>query len=173
MIISISFQETSLTDNLDLKWGNLKNPKSQLTEILRKLGKDYDYVFLDCPPNLTMISENIFKGADFIFVPLIPTTLSVRTYDKLMSFTHKKGYGEKNMYAFFSMVESRKRLHRETMVKLKEQYSNILKHHIPYRSEIEKMGVSREPVAATSSRSPSTKAYCNLWKEIENILKGK
>ena len=59
--------------NLDIKLNDLKNPKKHLKKILKPLASTYTYIFLDCPPNLTLLSENVFYAADKILVPFIPT----------------------------------------------------------------------------------------------------
>lgn len=154
--------------NLDLALDALKNSKKRLKQIFKELDDDYDYLFMDCPPGISLISENVFNAADIIIVPLIPTTLSELTYEKLLKFFEKHGINTTKIYTFFSMVESRKTLHQETMEKIKGEGGNIFQTQIPYRSDIEKMGIHREPVAVTSPNSDSTQAYRDLWKEIKS-----
>ena len=156
--------------NLDIKWEKLKRPKSQIREIIRQIGSDYDFIFLDCPPNLTVVSENVFKAADYIFVPVIPTTLSVRTYEKLLTFSKKNNYDPQHIFAFLSMVESRKKMHKETMNSLLNGHRHVLQNHIPYRSAIENMGIHRQPVTSHMRNSESSQAYEALWDEIKAII---
>ncbi|MGB2691317.1 MAG: AAA family ATPase, partial [Thermodesulfobacteriota bacterium] len=104
--------------NLDLALDALKNSKKRLKSIFNELEDDYDYLFMDCPPGISLISENVFNAADIMIVPLIPTTLSELTYEKLLSFFKKNDINPKKIYTFFSMVESRKTLHQETMQKI-------------------------------------------------------
>ena len=63
---------------------------------------EYDYVFLDCPPNITLVSVNIFYASDLILVPVIPTTLSYRTLENLLTFFKKEKLGLKKILPFFS-----------------------------------------------------------------------
>src|SRR5262245_3808344 len=56
----------------------LGRPDRDLAEVLQKLGREYTYVLLDCPPGLSTLSENVFFAADLILVPTIPTLLPVR-----------------------------------------------------------------------------------------------
>lgn len=155
--------------NLDLALDALKNSKKRLKQILSELEDDYDYLFMDCPPGISLVSENVFNAADLILVPLIPTTLSELTYQKLLKFFERNDINPKKIHTFFSMVENRKTLHRETMDKLTREGGNILESAIPYRSDIEKMGIYREPVPVTSPHSDSTQAYNKLWDEIKAI----
>ena len=42
---------------------------------------NYNCVFLDCAPSMSLVSESIFGASDALLVPMIPTTLSARTSD--------------------------------------------------------------------------------------------
>ena len=51
--------------------------------MLEPLRDEYDYIFLDCPPSISLVSESVFEAADALLVPIIPATLSSRTFDQL------------------------------------------------------------------------------------------
>ncbi len=72
--------------HLDLALDRTKKPTEQLADILRPLADEYSYVFLDCAPSMSLVSESIFGAADVLLVPTIPTTLSVRTLEQLGDF---------------------------------------------------------------------------------------
>ncbi len=157
--------------NLDLALESFKQSKKRLKEIFRPLEDEYDYMFLDCPPNITLVSENVFYAADLILVPLIPTTLSIRTYDKLLRFFKKQKLDKSKIRAFFSMVERRKKMHQEFMEKMSTKSDHCLSSFIPYRSDVEKMGIYREPVASFRPGSSATEAYELLWREIKQFFR--
>ena len=155
--------------NFDLALDALKNSTNKLKKIFKEVENDYDYLFLDCPPGISLISENVFNASDNILVPLIPTTLSVRTYIKLLKFFKKNGLDRSKIYPFFSMVEKRKSLHIETISKMGKKKNNFLTTRIPYRSDIEKMGIERRPVPEYAEKSPATESYFKLWEEVKNL----
>ncbi len=157
--------------NLDRKLDVLDSPKTRLGKVLGSLRDEYEYAFLDCPPNITIVAENIFHAADYLLVPIIPTTLAVRSFAQLLLFFKKKNYNRKKIFAFFSMVESRKLLHRESMAFVDSRFKRMLQTRIPYTAEIERMGIYREPVPAFSPHSPAAAAYRSLWEELEKIVK--
>lgn len=157
--------------SMDLELAEAKKSKKRLPKILADVAEDYDLIILDCPPNLSNVSENIFNAADKIVVPLIPTTLSVRSFEQILRFFEKKGYKTRKIVAFFSMVEKRKLLHREVMAEMISGYDNILPVAIPFRSDVEKMGIYRTPVQLLAPRSPVVKAYRELWKALQTPAK--
>jgi cellulose biosynthesis protein BcsQ len=156
--------------NLDLALADTKRPVKQLLRLLRPLGEDYDLLFLDCPPSISLVSENVFHAADALVIPLIPTTLSLRTYDQLLAHLGKSGLDRLTLLPFFSMADRRKRLHLETMARLRERDPRVLPADIPYASVVELMGERRAPVAAFAPRSPAAVAYGALWREVVERL---
>ena len=157
--------------DFDIFLSRMKNSRSRLKKTLRELNSDYDVVILDCPPNISLLSENVFKTADKIVVPVIPTTLSVRTYEQLNGFFKENEYQRKKLLPFFSMVQKSKKLHKETMITLRKRYKNLLKNYVPFSTEIEKMGVHRAPVVTYAGKDSAAHAYQDIWQEIEKRMR--
>jgi cellulose biosynthesis protein BcsQ len=152
--------------NLDLQLDEKKKPTRQLKKLLEPLGVDYDFIFLDCPPNISLLSEAVFEAADVLLSPIIPTTLSLRTLEQLQNFLIEKELDKLRLIPFFSMVDRRKKMHIDIMAHLSETYPNTLTTPIPYASDIERMGLELNPLGVYSHKSPAMKAYNELWQEI-------
>ena len=157
--------------NLDVTFSILKRSKKRLKKILNAFGAEYDLIVLDCPVTISILADNIFNAADYILVPLIPTTLSVRTYRQLLAFCQKNKYAVNRIYSFFSMVDRHKKMHKQLMATVAGEFNGVLQCFIPYLAVIEKMGLYREPVAVFSPKSVASKSYQNLWHKVQrNIL---
>ena len=72
--------------NMDLELDDTKKRTRRLGQLLRGVADEYDIVFLDCPPSISLVSENVMHASDTLLVPLIPATLSLRTFDQLTRF---------------------------------------------------------------------------------------
>ena len=152
--------------NLDLVLDAKKKPTQQLKKLLKPLAEDYDYIFLDCPPNISLLSEAVFATADILLSPIIPTTLSLRTLEQLKEFIAENDLKNVALVPFFSMVDRRKNMHKEMMDSLAKTHPEILKTPIPYASDIERMGLERMPLGGFSTKSRSLQAYQTLWQEL-------
>ena len=141
----------------------------KLSKLLAPLAQEYDAVFLDCPPSISLVSENVLHAADTIIVPLIPTTLSVRTLDQLTGFVGEFTGRRPDIVAFFSMVDRRKKLHREITEELSAKRLDVARTTIPSVALIERMSVERSPVSAFAPGSAAAKAYRALWAEIREL----
>lgn len=151
---------------LDLALENSRRSKRRLSLLLSKLSKHYAYVFLDCPPNLTMLSENVFRAADVVASPAIPTTLSYRAHLQLVDFFKREDLDGRKLRPFFSMVNSAKKLHKEYMARFREVDKRVLKTVIPNSTLVERMGVQRAPLTYKRPRSKAADCYRRLWDEI-------
>ena len=143
-------------------------PARKLSKLLAPLSAACDAVFLDCPPSVSLVSENVLHAADVVVVPLIPTTLSVRTLEQLSDFIDEFKGHRPEILAFFSMVDRRKKLHREITEKLAAQRYDVASTVIPALSVIEVMSVERAPVAVYAPASAAAKAYRALWAELRD-----
>jgi cellulose biosynthesis protein BcsQ len=155
--------------NLAVTFHKLKRSKRRLNRILEPLRDEYDLITLDCPCTIDLLAENIFDAADSLLVPLIPTTLSVRTHKQLLAFLENSGYDLDNIFTFFSMVDKRKKIHHELMEEALREFSGVLQSAIPYLSHVERMGIKREPVSVFAPKSIAAISYQNLWEEIKAL----
>ncbi|MFH0785654.1 MAG: AAA family ATPase [Pseudomonadota bacterium] len=157
--------------DFDIFLSRMKNKRSRLKKALKAVNKDYQVIILDCPPNISLLSENVFKAADKIVVPVIPTTLSARTLEQLFTFFKDNNYQSKKILPFFSMVQQSKNLHREMMAALQKKYKSLLKSYIPFSSDVEKMGVHRAPILTYAGKDQASVAYRTIWADIEKRAK--
>lgn len=156
--------------HLDLVLSALNKRKNRLRHLLEGLKDQYDLIVLDCPPTFSLLSENVFKATDLIVVPVIPTTLAEHSFVQLVRFFKDKHYSRKKLLPFFTMVDLRKKLHRETALNMRERYQYILKYAIPYSTDVEKMGVHRAPIDVYAQRSPANVSYRAIWQSIQARL---
>jgi chromosome partitioning protein len=169
-------------ENLDLLPANLsyrkfdihlneqKNPTERLLKMSRSLREVYTVLFLDCPPGISLLSENVLHAADAAIVPLLPTPLSVRMLVQLRDFIADQGWADLVLLPFFSMVDVRRSLHHELMASTRRQFPNILKTVVPDWSEIERMSARRAPLPAFSPGGVATGIYEALWSEMRERI---
>lgn len=156
--------------NIDIALDDMKKSRQRISRVLEPLRGEYDNILIDCPPNVTLLSENIFHAADYVLVPLVPTTLSVLSLKQLYGFLEEIEEPRFKVMAFFSMVEKRKKMHWELMRQLVKM-KGVLPSLVPYLADIEKMGIYRQPVCAELPGSKAAIAYADLWREVRKYVK--
>jgi chromosome partitioning protein len=153
--------------NMDLDLDDAKRRRRRLDELLSGLADDYDVGFLDCPPGASLVSENVLHAADVLLVPLIPTTLSLRTYAQLTRFVADAPRPRPEVVAFFSMADRRKRLHRDVIDTIPRDHAGrIAETVIPSMTLIEQMAERRAPVPVFAPTARVSRCYEELWAEV-------
>jgi len=144
--------------------------KKQFKNLLKGVADEYDFVFVDCPPGVSHVADNVFFASEVVLMPVIPTTLSIRTYDQVKQYFADKGIEDSKLSCFFSMVDTRKKMHTETIEALLAD-NRFFGHYIPYLSEIERMGIRNAPVGVYAPNGYAATCYRALWDEIkEGVL---
>jgi len=98
---------------------------------------DYDYVLIDCPPNLSLLTRNALFASDAIIIPLIPDFLSTAGLYLLLKKLREIGDEHKKMGkeppkvkgVLFTRTEPRLKLHQKIMYDVR---SYLEKENIPY-----------------------------------------
>ena len=152
--------------NMDLDLDDTKKRTRRLGQLLETVAQDYDVVFLDCPPSVSLVSENVLHASDVLLVPLIPATLSLRTFDQLTRFVADSEEPRPEVVAFFSMADRRKRLHRDVIASIPRDRARVAVTVIPALSIIEQMAELRAPVPAFAPTSVAAQCYEQLWSEV-------
>ena len=149
----------------DVLLHEMKQSRKKIASLLAPLQKKYDVIFLDSPPGISLLHETIFYAANWVLMPNIPTTLSIRSYETVMEYFKANDLDSSKIKCFFSMVDHRKNLHHEVMT---EFYKDkvFFKNYIPYLSDVEKMGIQQAPLATFARTSYAAQCYQDLWKEI-------
>jgi cellulose biosynthesis protein BcsQ len=156
--------------NFDLHLSERKRPTERLLRMSRSLRDAYAWLFLDCPPGISLLSESVLRAADIVVVPLLPTPLSARMLLQLRDFIVANGWTDLKLLPFFSMVDRRRSLHHEFIATTREQFPAVLATEVPYSSEIERMTLRRAPLPAYAARSAVGLIYASLWREIESRI---
>jgi len=150
---------------------NQSGSGNELKQWLKSLSEETAVVILDCPPSLSELAEQVIGTANAIYVPIIPSKLSLQSWDQIKGFAKEQKVKPKRLRPFFSMVDRRKTLHRDLTENPTKTLPTALNTVIPNASAIERMGEAREPLELMDRRSKAARAYRDLWQEIRSSLK--
>lgn len=133
---------------------------------------EYDYVFIDCPPNLGSITLNGISISDYYVIPTIPDILSTIGIDLIQNRieyfkTKKKTCDIELGGIIFTKVDYRTNLHNATMERLRYEYDDLVfKSDFPQRISISEAPADNKPFIV----SPRARAKSD-YKETKKILK--
>ncbi len=132
----------------------------RLKKALKPLESRYDRVILDCPPGLTELADQVFRAADLILVPVIPSPLSARALNQLQAHLAAEMKSPPPIMPVFSMADQRKALHKAAIAAHPDWPV------IPYAAAVEAMAARRQPLISGSAG----RAIAGLWADVERTL---
>ena len=137
-----------------------------LKKLIAGLAPHYDRVVLDCPPGFSALAEQLFRAADLVVEPLVPSPLAERAHTALVDHLAKHHRGGPDVLPIFSMVDRRRALHRAAL----DAYPT--RPALPYASVVEQMAVERLPLGALAPLVPAARAFSELSAATERLLIG-
>jgi len=151
----------------------LEAPKSRerLGMAIDQLETDYDYIIVDTPPSLNVLTDNALVATGNVIIPVIPEKLnanSLQIFAKQLS-SLEPAYGDINRLAIVCNRVEQNSEHRETIEEIKSAYS-LPVFEIPKRTDLSQsigQGVSIFGFGKENSRVEDARG---LFNEIADML---
>ncbi|MGM0517747.1 MAG: ParA family protein [Pseudomonadota bacterium] len=147
-----------------------KDAGFRLAKLLDPLAEEFEEIWIDAPPGLSLLADNVLRAADMVLVPMVPTHLSERTWFQLKAHLGDRKIHPEHLRAFLSMVDRRRTLHREFADRHHRDIPELLGTQVPYASVVERMGEDQQPSVYSEPRHPANQAYRALWDEIDALF---
>lgn len=142
--------------------------EERLDNLLQPLKKNYDYILIDCPPSLGLLTINAFVASDWIFVPIEAEYLALKGYAILQEAIGKIGLQVDR--AFITMFDGRKILNREVLESVQKQLGDALfKTVIRSNVALAEAPARRQDIFTYAPDSRGAEDYASLCKEILGI----
>ena len=182
-------RQPSVCENLDLIPANvsLSGAEIELLDIDRKeyilknhidaVRKEYDYIVIDCPPALSMLTINAMTTADTVLVPIQCEYYALEGLSQLM-YTIQLVRDRLNSRlriegVVFTMYDSRTNLSPQVVENVRENLKqNIYRTVIPRNVRLAEAPSHGLPITLYDSRSSGAESYRNLAREIMEYSEG-
>jgi chromosome partitioning protein len=155
---------------------DIENRESRLKRIIDDVKDDYDYIFVDCPPSLGLLTINSLVAVDSVLIPIQCEYYALEGVSSLMNTFQliKKGLNPKLDVegVVLSMYDSRTNLGSQVVEEVQKYFGNkVYKTTIPRNVRLAEAPSFGMPVIEYASRSKGAISYMNLAKEF--VKKGK
>lgn len=144
-----------------------------LKKEIEKIKDRYDYIIMDCPPSLTMLTVNAMTAADTVLVPIQCEYYALEGLSQLMhtiSLVKKRLNPELEMEGVvFTMYDARTNLSLQVVENVKSNLKQaIYKTIIPRNVRLAEAPSHGLPINLYDSKSPGAESYRLLAEEVMN-----
>ncbi|PZR34764.1 MAG: chromosome partitioning protein [Azospira oryzae] len=147
---------------------------NHLSTLLQEL-PDYDFVLIDCPPSLSLLTLNALAASDYIIVPMQMDVLALRGLDSMLETVRKVNAIHPRLTVLGIvpvMVDTRKNMHQEILKYIQSNYTEHVFTQVIHTSvkaaEAPSFGKS---VVAYAPQSTTAIDYRALAKEVVRMTK--
>ena len=161
--INLSGAEIDLID--------MENREYHLKDILQQIKDDYDFILIDCPPSLNMLTVNAMTAADTVLVPI---QCEYYALEGLSQLIHTINLVKKRLNphlqlegVVFTMYDARTKLSMQVVENVKQTLKeNIYNTSIPRSIKLAEAPSYGMPITAYAPTSPGADAYRLLAMEV-------
>ena len=153
---------------------SLMSREYRLKEQLDKVKDKYDYILIDCPPSLGLITLNAFTAADSVLIPVQCEYYALEGLGQLINTINLvKKHLNKNLEiegAVLTMYDIRTNLSNQVVKEVKRYFENkVYKTVIPRNVRLSEAPSYGMPITLYDARSKGAKSYEKLAKEFLKI----
>ncbi|MEM1214136.1 MAG: ParA family protein [Bacteroidota bacterium] len=142
-----------------------------LRELFDPHREDYDYIIIDCPPSLGLLTLNALTASDKVIIPLQTEFLALQGLAKIKQVIQKvklrlnKGLSIGGVIA--TMYDARKVLNRDVVETIRKYFGkDVFDTYIRDNVALAEAPAHRKDIFAYNRNSPGAKDYLALAKEI-------
>jgi chromosome partitioning protein len=148
-----------------------ENRETILREALRPVAQDYDYVLIDAPPSLGMLTLNTLAAADAVLIPIQCEFYALEGLSQLLNTVR---IVQRNLNpaleidgVLLTMFDQRLNLSRQVAEEAKEYFgSQVFRTTIPRNVRLAEAPSFGKPIALYDILSVGAKSYLDLAREI-------
>ena len=153
---------------------SMENRENRLKDKLQKIKDEYDYIIIDCPPSLGLITLNAFTASDSVLIPVQCEYYALEGLGQLMNTINLvKRHLNKNLEiegAVLTMYDMRTNLSNQVVKEVKKYFENkVYKTVIPRNVKLSEAPSYGMPITVYDPRSKGAKCYEKFAKELIKI----
>ena len=176
-VIKTEFENLSLVpSSMDLagseiELASVENRESALKKAFASIRTNYDYIIIDCPPSLGLITTNALNASDTILIPIQCEYYALEGLAQLMNTMRivKRHYNDKLDVegVLLTMYDGRLNLTQQVVDEVKKYFSRkVFKTTIPRTVRLSEAPSFGQPILYYDKSSKGAEAYNGLAKEI-------
>lgn len=154
---------------------NLPDREFRLSQKLKNIEQNFDYIIIDCPPSLGLLTINALVASKYVLIPVQAEYYALEGLGQLVqTIDLVKSYLRADLEilgAVLTMYDKRNRLSRDIRYDLERNFPHrVMETIIPRNVRLSEAPSYSQTIADYDADSPGARAYSWLASEIVSIL---
>ena len=141
-----------------------------LKTVLDKVDRDYEYVIIDCPPSVGLLTFNAIRAATDVLVPVETGYFSLHGLSKQLDTLNvlcKQCAQEINVMVLASLYDIRTKMGREILGELRKHFSGkMFKTIVNFNTKLKEAASLGQPISEYDPASKGHKDFQSLAEEL-------
>ncbi len=163
--------------NADLQLSDVAGREQRLTRQLERVKPQYEWILLDCPPALSLLSVNALLAADYYIIPVKPEYLSLQGLDHLEIAIGKlkKSMSRAPRLAgiILTIVHANSRMARQNIDKIRDHHKrDVFATHVPQDVRLFEAPAAGQSIFTYAPQSNGAVFYRRIVEEFRSRIMG-
>jgi len=162
-----------LLSAFEQRWSGLEGREGILFEKIKPLNGFYDFILVDCPPNIGLLTFNALRAADEVLVPVEPSFFSLHGLKKLVETVAlvEETFSKKiTLRALLTLWDPRTKLAQGIWKKLEGSFrGKVFNTTIRRNSRLQQAVEAGKPITVFDREAAGYKDYMALAKELLSL----
>ena len=150
---------------------NYISRENKLKHAIKPIKDDYEYIIIDCPPSLGLLTLNSLTAADSVIIPIQCEYYALEGISQLLNTINLVRENLNSTLEIegilFTMYDSRTNLSRDVVEEVRKYFrGKIFKSVIPRNVRVSEAPSYGKPVVVYDKKSKGAIAYKKLAKEV-------
>lgn len=150
---------------------DLPHREHVMRDALRPISNEYDFILIDCPPSLGLLTLNMLTAADAVLIPLQCEYYALEGLSQLLNSVHRIQQGPNEQLSIagvlLTMYDSRLNLSRQVAEDARDYFgAKVFSNVIPRNVRLAEAPSFGKPIILYDIGSVGAKAYMSVAKEL-------
>lgn len=150
---------------------SMMSREQRMKEKLDEVKDEYDYIFIDCPPSLGLITLNAFTASDSVLIPVQCEYYALEGLGQLLNTIELvRKHLNRNLYiegALLTMYDIRTNLANQVVKEVKKFFQNkVYKSVIPRNVRVSEAPSYGMPITVYDPKSKGARSYEKFAREF-------
>ncbi len=155
---------------IELSFTSKNIPDTLLSDMLKSVDNKYDYIIIDCPPHVGLLTRNAIQSADDIIIPVDTGYFALHGLTQQLQTIHdieRQQNTSRNVRVLANQYDIRTKLAREILAELRKRFGDVMFDTIiNFNTKLKEGASYGQPITEFAPNSMGARDFLKLAREM-------